>query len=99
MTFNFLFRIWFFCIFINKINSSINRSYVSIEANPKAVFLIKDSNDLNNIEYLHEIGDTGVLHLSNLTNIKELKFLGFRQNDGSIKDKIYLKTVINEKGE
>ena len=51
------------------------------------------------MEYLHEIGDTGVLHLYNLTNIKELKFLGFRQNDGSIKDKIYIKTVINEKGE
>lgn len=94
LIYNKYYRQW--NLFFSKLSSLYS---VSIEANPKAVFLIKDSNDLNNVEYLHEIGDTGVLHLYNLTNIKELKFLGFRQNDGSIKDKIYIKTVINEKGE
>lgn len=69
---------------------------IEIEASPGAVFYIKDTGDLNN-EY-HDIGYTGVLRIQNLSDIKELKFLGFRQSDGSILDKTYLKTITYEDG-
>ena len=72
---------------------------VDIEANPRTVLLIRDFNDEKMIEYIHEIGDTGVLNLHNLTNIKEIRFLGIRQPDGSIKTKELLYTITKENGE
>ena len=76
-----------------------NLHSVDIEASPRTVFAIRDTNDNKTIEYLHEVGDTGVLNLNNLSNIKEITFLGIRQDDGSIKDKVYVKTIINDNGE
>ena len=76
-----------------------NLHSVDIEASPRTVLLIRDSNDSKTTEYLHEVGVTGVLNLNNLANIKEITFLGMRQDDGSIKDKEYVKTIINDKGE
>lgn len=62
----------------------INLADIEIEANPKSVFLIRDVNDAAVNEYYHEIGDTGVLNINNIANIKEIKFLGIRQADGTI---------------
>lgn len=80
----------------NKFSRLGRLTSIEIEASPGAVFYIKDTGDLNN-EY-HDIGYTGVLRIQNLSDIKELKFLGFRQSDGSILDKTYLKTITHKDG-
>lgn len=69
---------------------------IEIEASPGAVFYIKNVGDLEG-EY-HDINYTGVLRIQKLSDIKELKFLGFRQPDGSILNKTYLKTITHEDG-
>ena len=51
-------------------------SSIEIEANPGTVFRIKDAADLT-AQY-HEIGDTGLLDLYELSNIKELRYIGVR---------------------
>ena len=51
-------------------------SSIEIEANPGAVFLIKDSSE--NQGEIHEIGGTGILKLYELSNITQLKYLGMR---------------------
>ena len=71
---------------------------ISIEANPKTVFLIRDINDNNSNEHIHEVGDTGILNLYNLTSIKEIKFLGIRDENGNIQNKKHIK-IINENKE
>lgn len=68
---------------------------ISIEAPPGAVFFIKDS--IDSVGEEHEIGYTGVLRVEGLTNIKELKFLGFKDANGNIVDEI-TRTVINKEG-
>ena len=53
-----------------------NLSSIEIEANPHTVFAIKDAAD-GQAEY-HEIGDTGVLRLYELSNITNLTYVGKR---------------------
>lgn len=69
---------------------------VEIEATPGTVFLIKDETD--SVAEYHDIGPTGVLRLDNLSDIKELKFIGFRQSDGTIQSKVYIETITKEDG-
>jgi len=54
--------------YLNQISS------IEIEANPNTVFGIKDESD-ENIQY-HEINDTGILRLYELSNITEIKYIG-----------------------
>ena len=51
-------------------------SSIEIEANPGAVFLIQD--EVDEAPEQHEINDTGVLNLYELSNIIQFKYLGMR---------------------
>ena len=59
-----------------------NISSIEIEANPGALFYIKDQDD--DTEELHEIGTTGLLSFYELSNIVSIKYAGMRLPDGSI---------------
>jgi len=61
---------------LNKLSS------IEIEANPGAVFYIKDEDD--NIVEKHIIGETGQLRFYELSNIKGIKYAGMQLPDGSI---------------
>lgn len=77
----------------NKFSRLSKLSSIDIEAAPGAVFQIIDKHDT--IGEYHDIGPSGVLNLSNLSEIKELKFSGFRQPDGSIKDNVTSDILVN----
>ena len=53
-----------------------NLSSIEIEANPFTVFAVKDSAD-DEVQY-HEIGETGVLNLHELSDIVSLSYVGKR---------------------
>lgn len=67
----------------DKIYRKINAiSSIEIEANPYTVFGIKDENDAD-IQY-HEINETGILRLYELSNIKEVIYIGKRDSQGNL---------------
>lgn len=57
-----------------------------IEADPGAVFLIKDAEDSQGTEqsFYHEINQTGVLNLDGLGAITDIRYIGKRNSDGTI---------------
>lgn len=68
-------------------------SSIEIEANPHTVFGIQDRAD-SQMQY-HEIGDSGVLTLSNLNNIVSLKYIGKRyKTNNEISDEIITNDII-----
>ena len=76
-------------------------SSIEIEANPHTVFGIKDSTD-SEIQY-HEIGDTGVLRLYELSNITGIKYIGKRYfkkpyNDATLSREIVTEDVFGDDG-
>lgn len=66
---------------------------IEIEANPGAIFAIKDEADKT--EELHEVGWTGILNFHNLSSIIDLKYHGMRKADGSIDVKQRVDATVN----
>lgn len=66
----------------------LNRvTWTCIEANPGTIFQIQDESDTTTGDpstMYHEINWTGVLNLENLGTIKDVKYIGVRNADGSI---------------
>ena len=60
--------------------------WTCIEANPGAIFLIKDYQDTQAApeDLYHEINQTGVLNLEGLGEVCDIKYIGMRNPDGSI---------------
>lgn len=58
---------------------------VCIEADPGAVFAIRDSYDTYGEQ--HDINWTGVLNIENIANVTSIQYLGMRQKDGTIASK------------
>ena len=60
--------------------------WTCIEANPGAIFLIKDyrDNEYPEEDMYHEINQTGVLNLEGLGEIRDIRYIGFRNPDGTI---------------
>ena len=56
-------------------------SSVEIEAQPGMVFWVRDQMDLKGNGETHVINESGVLNLSRLSNIMELKVKGFWDAD------------------
>lgn len=72
----------------------LNRLWmVEIEAFPGAVFGIKDFFDTN--PQIHEINSTGILRLSELSNIQDIVYLGKRTDDNNIDETIRADININ----
>lgn len=67
-------------------------SSIEIEANPGAVFAIKDSSD--NTTEQHEVGATGQLRLYEIENVISIKYLGMRNNTGGI-DNVNADVLLN----
>lgn len=75
----------------NREFSHLERLYgIEIEAKPGTRLGIRDKSDL--IEYEHEVGETGILRLYDLSDIKQIRFIGTRQFPG---EEIDLVTVRN----
>jgi len=73
-------------------------SSIEIEANPHTVFGIKDISD-SEMQY-HEINDTGVLRLYELSNITAIKYIGKRYlktpyDDSTVSDTIVTEDVLD----
>lgn len=76
-------------------------SSIEIEANPHTVFGIKDGAD-SELQY-HEIGDTGVLRLYELSNITAIKYIGKRYlktpyDDATLTEEIITGNVFDDDG-
>ena len=72
---------------------------IEIEANPHTVFAIKDS--IDSVEEYHEINDTGILRLSNLSNIVSIKYIGKRYlkvpyDDNTLSEEIITEDILDE---
>lgn len=68
-------------------------SSLEIEANPGAVFLIKDDNDLKGD--LHEIGWTNILNFDEIAKISDLQYIGMRMSDGTIDSTRPMDVIVN----
>ena len=76
-----------------------NISSIEIEASPHSVFAIKDGADT--IEQYHEINDTGILNLHELSNIISIKYVGKRYlkipyDDNSLSEEIITKNILDD---
>ena len=74
-------------------------SSIEIEANPHTVFAIKDGSD-GEYEY-HEVNDTGILRLYQLSNITGIRYVGKRYlkeqyDDSSLSEEIITEDVFDE---
>ena len=69
-------------------------SSIEIEANPHTVFGIKDISD-SEMQY-HEINDTGVLRLYELSNITAIKYIGKRYLKTPYDDSTVSNTIVTE---
>ena len=72
---------------------------IEIEASPHTVFAIKDESDME-MQY-HEINDTGILDLYELTNIKDIKYIGKRYlktpyDDSTLSEEIITEDVFDD---
>jgi hypothetical protein len=82
--------------------SHLERLYgIEIEAKPGTILGIRDKSDL--IEYEHEVGETGILRLYDLSDIKQIRFIGTRQFPGEGIDLVAVRNstakFINNNGE
>lgn len=78
-----------------------NISSIEIEANPHTVFGIKDETDAE-MQY-HEVNETGVLRLYELSDITALKYIGKRYlktpyNESTVSQEIITEDVFDDKG-
>lgn len=76
-----------------------NISSIEIEANPHTVFAIRDSSD--EIEQYHEINDTGILRLYELSDIRNIRYVGKRYlktpyDDSTLSEEIITKDVLDD---
>lgn len=74
-------------------------SSIEIEANPHTVFGIKDATD-SEVQY-HEIGDTGVLRLYELSNISYITYIGKRilktpYDDATVSKEILTEDILDD---
>ncbi len=66
---------------------------IEIEADPGAVFEIKDASDTKG--ELHDIGSTGILNLADIENITSIIYMGRRAEDGSIDNTVNADILMN----
>ena len=74
-------------------------SSIEIEANPHTVFAISDG--LDQKPSYHEINDSGVLRLYELSNIKEIRYIGKRylktpHNEETVSDEIITESTLDK---
>ena len=72
---------------LNKLTS------IEIEAEPGAIFEIRDENEITGER--HEMNTTGLLNFYNISDIRDLQYIGIRKSDGSINTEKILTIMVN----